>query len=133
MVDVWKSARLGRFDATRGSDTTFVAMIARRRLIDRNRRRSASTPLPLVESGAAPASQPADAEDVVAATAALRELSEAQQTAIRLAIVQGLTHEQVAEATGMPLGTVKAHIRRGLIRLREVLVSKSFLTKEVAP
>ncbi|QYU70307.1 hypothetical protein J4558_09395 [Leptolyngbya sp. 15MV] len=40
---------------------------------------------------------------------------------LRLSVHQGLSHEQIAQATGLPLGTVKTHIRRGLIRVRELL------------
>jgi RNA polymerase sigma-70 factor (ECF subfamily) len=40
---------------------------------------------------------------------------------LRLAIHHGRSHEQIAATTGMPLGTVKTHARRGLIRLRQLL------------
>lgn len=129
MLDLWRSAREGRFDPGRGADTTFVAVIARRRLIDRLRKRRVTSPLPegveqrADESGRAEgAATPALGEDARAAAAALQGLSAPQQTAIRLAVLHGLTHEQVAEVTGLPLGTVKTHIRRGLIRLREAVL-----------
>lgn len=127
MIDVWKSVSQGRFDPSKGSDTTFVAMIARRRLIDRLRRRQTSVEL---SSDAEPTYRPASetpaelGEDARLAAEALNGLPEDQQRAIRLAVVRGLTHEQVARLTGMPLGTVKTHIRRGLIRLRQTLASK---------
>ncbi|MHC4103272.1 MAG: sigma factor-like helix-turn-helix DNA-binding protein [Planctomycetota bacterium] len=40
---------------------------------------------------------------------------------LKLAIHQGLTHDEIAQSTGLPLGTVKTHARRGLIRVRELL------------
>ncbi|MBK7403692.1 MAG: sigma-70 family RNA polymerase sigma factor [Phycisphaerales bacterium] len=126
MLDVWRCAKQGRFDPAKGSDTTFVAMIARRRLIDRLRRRSGRPDVaPGTESAFVPPDQtPAElGEQARLAADALGELPEDQQRAIHLAVLRGLTHEQVARLTGMPLGTVKTHIRRGLIRLRNTLAS----------
>jgi RNA polymerase sigma-70 factor (ECF subfamily) len=120
-ADVWNSARQGRFDARKGSEATFVAMIARRRLVDRLRKRPAPGDA-LVEVPAAPTTDAAfETDDAARAAKAFAELTEAQQTAIRLSVVHGRSHEEVSRDTGMPLGTVKAHIRRGLIRLREAL------------
>ena len=48
----------------------------------------------------------------------LADLGEDQQKVLRLAILQGLAHEKIATATGIPLGTVKTHIRRGLMQVR---------------
>lgn len=127
MLDVWKTAKQGRFDSSKGSDTTFVAMIARRRLIDRLRKRKSAVEIPSEFEADLP-EKPAtrtDPEDVRAAMLALSDLSEAQQNTIKLSILHGLTHEQIVEATGMPLGTVKTHIRRGLIRLREAMQSRA--------
>lgn len=124
MADVWRSVQQGRYDPAKGSETTFVATIARRRLIDRLRKRRVPTAELVVDLAAIPpVAQPAAelGEQARAARAVLEELTEPQQMTIRLAVLQGLTHEQVAEVTGMPLGTVKTHIRRGLIRMREKL------------
>lgn len=126
MVEVWKSVRQGRYDASKGSETTFVATIARRRLIDRLRRRRLKTSeLAMDVASPKAATTPADelTDEARAASEVLERLSEAQQTAIRMAVLHGLTHEEVAAATGMPLGTVKTHIRRGLIKMREMLAS----------
>lgn len=126
MVEVWRSVRQGRYDASKGSETTFVATIARRRLIDRLRRRRLKTSeLAMDVASPKAATTPADelTEEARAASEVLERLSEAQQTAIRMAVLHGLTHEEVAEATGMPLGTVKTHIRRGLIKMREMLAA----------
>ena len=72
-----------------------------------------------------PVATPADelSEEARAASEVLERLSEAQQTAIRMAVLHGWTHEEVAAAPGMPLGTVKTHIRRGLIKMREMLAA----------
>lgn len=124
MADVWNSVRQGRYDPSKGSEATFVATIARRRLIDRIRKKKVQTGElagDIAEAGPAPRPAPELGEQARMAAEVMGELTEAQQLAIRMAVLHGLTHEQVAEATGMPLGTVKTHIRRGLIRMREKL------------
>lgn len=123
-VDLWRSAP--RFDPSLASDSTFVAMIARRRLIDRLRRQARRiSPVAASDSNldaAAPQRPAADlAEDARRALDALSQLSEEQQKVLRLSILQGRSHSEIAEVTGMPLGTVKTHARRGLIRVREIL------------
>ncbi len=122
-IDLWKNA--DRFDPTVASEVTFVAMIARRRLIDRDRRRRARPePAPLPEGLAArrPPSPIEQAEDVARAAEALAGLGADQRRVLGLALRDGLTYRQIAEGTGLPLGTVKTHARRGLIRLRELLI-----------
>jgi len=47
------------------------------------------------------------------------EITPEQRQAVELAFFSGLTHEQIAEQLGAPLGTIKARIRRGLLRLRD--------------
>jgi RNA polymerase sigma-70 factor (ECF subfamily) len=51
----------------------------------------------------------------------LTQLSNEQQRVLRLSVYEGLSHELIARSTGLPLGTVKTHARRGLIKLREIL------------
>lgn len=125
-VDLWKSA--GRFDPRVASEPAFVVMIARRRMIDRLRRRSrrvdsASGSQWMGEAVEGPAVTPPDdaPEDARRALRAMEELTSDQRRVIGLAVQQGKTHTQIAEITGMPLGTVKTHARRGLMRLRELL------------
>ena len=108
------------------SETTFVAMIARRRLIDRGRS-SAPGPRPGHSPTASPRTplpEPIErAEDVARAAEALGRLRDEQRRVLGLSLRDGLTYDQIARATGLPLGTVKTHARRGLIRLRELLGS----------
>jgi RNA polymerase sigma-70 factor (ECF subfamily) len=52
---------------------------------------------------------------------ALQELPPDQRKLVELAFLKGLTHHVIAETLGMPLGTVKTNIRRGLMRLRDLL------------
>jgi RNA polymerase sigma-70 factor (ECF subfamily) len=55
------------------------------------------------------------------ARAALAGLPEEQAQALRLAFFGGLSHREIAERTGIPLGTVKTRIRTALTKLREAL------------
>ena len=55
------------------------------------------------------------------AVTAVAELSATQQLVIKLAVFHGLSHGAIAGKTGSPLGTVKTHLRRGMVRVREVL------------
>lgn len=124
-IELWRHA--GRFDATRGTEAQFVATIARRRIIDRTRRNAArpsmeALPETLTSADVESAERQAERGDESdRAQAALAMLGADQQQVIRLAVLGGRTHTEVAAATGMPLGTVKTHVRRGLIRLRQLL------------
>ena len=122
-IELWKNA--ARYDPARSSEPTYITMIARRRLIDR-KRRAGRTPVSQTLSdepvGAAPRSDRVEIEDEAAkAKAVLGELRDEERRVIQMAVYQGLTHEEIATATGLPVGTVKTHIRRGLIRVRERL------------
>lgn len=123
-VELWKNA--DKFNPTLSSEPTYITMVTRRRLIDRRRklvRRPEMVQLPdSVSSQQQPDTQRVDLVDEAAqAAAALMELRPEQQKVLKLAVYHGLTHEEISANTGMPLGTVKTHARRGLIRLREVL------------
>ena len=134
---VWESA--GRFDPEKGSEVTFVATIARRKLIDRrrslDRRKKHTEDYQRQEREAA--SLPTDAtlmaDDVRRAGEAFEQLSDAQQRVLRLAVHGGYTHEQIAEITDLPLGTVKTHARRGLLKVRELLQAQDAPTVESRP
>jgi len=123
-VEVWKNAE--RYDAAQGSEVTFLMTIARRRLIDRARRQGRRPAIePVEDAGTLPAPATADAteqnDDVRRARQALQQLRPEQRDVLDLALGQGRTHQEIAAAIGIPLGTVKSHARRGLIRLRELL------------
>ena len=121
-LDLWRSA--SRFDPRVASEATFVAMIARRRLVDQRRQRQRRPETePLMDSQRATSTLPPPELGAEAAQAAraLDQLRPEQRQVLIMTTCQGLSHEEVAHTTGMPLGTVKAHARRGLIRVREVL------------
>jgi len=121
-LDLWKSS--GRFDPTVAAEVTFVAMIARRRLIDRRRLRSrrpeaASVDrLPVIVD---PATGPDVNLDAARAARALDHLRPEQRQVLVMATCQGLSHGEIATQTGIPLGTVKTHVRRGLLAIRASL------------
>ncbi len=130
-IELWTHA--GRFDPTVATEATFVAMIARRRLIDRRRKRSRTRlELPLTAGLATSASGPEAAVDrrdeAEEARRGLDQLATDQRRVLLLAIDDGLTYDQIAQRTGMPLGTVKTHARRALIRLRAWLAATGHRT-----
>ncbi|NOT48288.1 MAG: sigma-70 family RNA polymerase sigma factor [Acidobacteria bacterium] len=134
-LDVWKNA--GKFDESQSSETTFIAMIARRRLIDRIRFASRRISADALDEVMA---EPVDRADKKMQTSleandavrALNTLRPEQQQVLQLSIVQGLSHQEIADRTGMPLGTVKTHARRGILQAREFLGLGSLdSTKEV--
>lgn len=123
-VDVWKNAE--RFDETKSSETTFIAMIARRRLIDKIRHSSRRITADSLDDVLLEPFTRADKDmqlglEAREAAVAMRNLRPEQQQVLRLSIVQGMSHQEIADATGMPLGTVKTHARRGILQVREHL------------
>ena len=123
-VDIWKNAE--RFDEAKSSETTFIAMIARRRLIDRIRYSTRRISADSLDDVLLEPFTRADKEmqlslEAGQAAEAMRVLKPEQQQVLRLSIIQGMSHQEISDATGMPLGTVKTHARRGLLHVREVL------------
>ncbi|MEP6883632.1 MAG: sigma-70 family RNA polymerase sigma factor [Gammaproteobacteria bacterium] len=123
-LDIWRSA--ARFDPSQGSDKVFIAMIARRRLIDRLRKTSAEPPMDSVEAlesvaWADPGTTSEFCMEAEQATRALAELRPEQRQVLELGLIHGLTQSEIASRLSMPLGTVKSFMRRGLIRVREFM------------
>ncbi len=101
-------------------------MIARRRLVDRIRKIGrrpvfAGAPEESVPSADLSVGRAEMEEDASLAADAFSRLRPEQQQVLELSIFHGRSHEEIANATGLPLGTVKTHARRGLIRIRELL------------
>lgn len=125
-LGIWRAA--GRFAEKRASARTWIVAICHHRAVDVLRRRRPSSPLPdpelpppdqLVSPDVWPeVSRGLDA-DVV--REALDGLPPAQREAIELAYFGGLTQHEIAERTGVPLGTVKSRVRLGLGALRNAL------------
>lgn len=72
-----------------------------------------------------PSSRLLNGDEIAAVRTAVAELPPEQRVAIEMAFFSGLSHAGIAESLGEPLGTVKARIRRGMMRLRDHL--KSYL------
>jgi RNA polymerase sigma-70 factor, ECF subfamily len=124
-IAVWRQAE--RFDPARGAVGPWLFTLARHKAIDlvrreANHRRRAADVDPEVEVA------PENVDDEAwknlrrdRVRAALAQLSEPQRTALELAFFAGLTHVEVAERLGIPLGTAKTRIRSALLKLREAL------------
>jgi RNA polymerase sigma-70 factor (ECF subfamily) len=125
---MWR--RAATYDPARSSAFTWAVMIFRNKAIDRLRirqRRDRTTEAATAETTTFP-----QRDDVSAVAAEMRErhsliraalaqIPDEQKEAVELAFFGGLTHEQIAGQLATPLGTIKARIRRGLLRLRECL------------
>lgn len=131
-LELWQKAE--RFVAQRGSVRTYLLLLTRSRSIDRARRQSQRksatvaghdpnsevTNSPL---DAGPQEQASLTELRNAVKALLDGMPPSQRAAIELAFFEGLSHSEIAQQTGEPLGTIKGRIRLGLTRLRDGLES----------
>jgi len=128
-LQIWEKAPL--YDPVRGKPLTWIVTLARNKAIDRLRSTQRSHRLQSEVEREAQAFDPAEERNSADALEAVeqgklvreavRKLSKDQREAISLAFFSGLTQTEIAERLGEPLGTVKARIRRGMMRLREVL------------
>ena len=124
---VWR--RAASYDGSRGTVASWLVTLARSRAIDRVRsqanRRQKEQPLPeildLAAAGLSPERETAETQRKRRIAAALASLSPEQREALNLAFFSGLTHQEVAERLGQPLGTVKTRIRLGMMKLKEQL------------
>ncbi len=124
MVTLWRKAEL--FDRRKSSVGTWLFRIARNRRIDairRDRLGDIDQNDPVFQPA-----EPAEADETLDAQvreerirAAVAALPEEQRDLVHLAFFKGLTHSQIAEERGLPLGTVKSRIRLAFTRLRRVL------------
>ena len=118
-VKAWRG-RAG-FDPGRGSLAGWLLGIARREVADLHRAAERERVLREALSGLREPSTEPTADDLVQrllVADAVARLRPEQQRAVALAFYDGLTHDQVASTMGVPLGTAKTHIRRGLAALR---------------
>jgi RNA polymerase sigma-70 factor (ECF subfamily) len=123
-AQAWRSS--SSFDAARGNPMSWLVMMTRSRAIDRLRSRDTrrrvertiddAKPVPDSTPGAEQRSIASQQQRLV--RNALAELADDQRELIRMAFYQGLSHSELAEKTGLPLGTVKTRIRLGMMKLR---------------
>lgn len=125
-LSVWR--RAGSFDPARASPITWLATLARNRSIDRLRsvkRAAGSEPVDAALDVADPSPGALAAieslEEAARLTGCLGELEERTAGAIRSAFFGGLTYSELADRTGVPIGTMKSWIRRGLMKLKDCL------------
>lgn len=128
-VSIWRNA--ARFNVQRGHPMAWMIGIARYRAIDV--RRSAKLEAfgqdvsdvqeTLVADTADLSTQAELASDAVKLAECMHQLSKQQDRCIRLAFLEGLSHEEVAVKLTSPLGSVKSWIRRGLLALKSCLTS----------
>lgn len=127
--------KAGEFQSARGTAFTWLVALVRNRAIDRLRRRrrrreliEASVP---GEIGPASAGEEIDSaariglqENALQVRSAVATLAPDQRSAVELAFFGGLTQLEIADRLQAPLGTIKARIRRGLLKLRDTLASR---------
>lgn len=124
---VWRQA--ARFDAARGRPMTWLLGMARSRAIDAIRREARFEHAGLDDEAAAGLEDPrASADELLDAARchadlhrALLLLNAQPRQLVALAFLRGMSHEEIADHTALPLGTVKSQIRRALISLRQML------------
>jgi len=123
-LNVWRKA--GLFDAAKASPITWLAVMTRNRAIDRLRRRRGDEVA--VEAADEISDDAASAFDIAASAqdsrrlhSCLDELDDRPKAMIRSAFMDGASYPELAEREGVPLGTMKSWIRRGLQKLKGCL------------
>ena len=122
--------KAGRYDPALGRPAAWLATMARNRSIDRlrslKRERTYAEKIrleadPAELSSTTIAAPAAYSDEVELLHGAVAQLPPDQRQALELAYFSGLTQQEISEKLSQPLGTVKARIRRGLLKLRESL------------
>lgn len=125
-AQAWETA--SSFDPARASVMGWLIMMCRSRALDslrKRRTRGEGLDIAGLESAAEAMEQPEELLSLMQRSsrvhAALSSLTCERRQLVSLAFLRDLTHQEIAEATGLPLGTVKSHLRRALAQLRETL------------
>jgi RNA polymerase sigma-70 factor (ECF subfamily) len=129
-LQIW--SRAGTYDPEQSSVFSWTVLLTRSRVIDRLRARGRRSRVVVASTEDAPTAADASTVESAADTAekndeaarvryVLNNLPSEQREAIELAFFEHLSHHEIAARLGQPLGTVKARIRRGLLKLRQRL------------
>ena len=125
-LSLWKNA--ARFDPSKASEPAFITMIAKRRLIDLYRRKERRPEGSVAETELE--RMPDFRSEVIEhraearlAARAIERLQPKERRAVLLSVYQGMSHSEISTHMDLPLGTVKTYIRRGLMRVREMLAT----------
>lgn len=130
-LSIWMNAH--RFNASKSPEPAFICLLAQRKAIDllrKNKNRLSETELP--ESGDLPDAKNSGYRnlflnlDLQIVKRAFGNLSAIENELLCLSVYEGNSHTEIAELVGMPLGTVKSKIRRGLNKVR-CAAGKAFL------
>ncbi|MFZ0310111.1 MAG: sigma-70 family RNA polymerase sigma factor [Candidatus Sulfotelmatobacter sp.] len=118
-LQLWRNP--GAFDAARGSLGSWLAVITRNRAIDSLRKRRPETDIEDVVLSVAPdlAGEADRARVAEKMRGVMGTMTPVQRSALEMAYWEGMSHSEIADRTGEPLGTVKTRIRAGLIALRK--------------
>lgn len=128
-LEIWQTAP--RFDSTKGSPVSWTMTIAHRRAIDRVRAAQASRTRDLkigIRDYAVAHDSVAEAGEMslerIRIAKAMATLTPRQREAISLSYYEGLSHAEIAERLGIPMGTVKTRMRDGMTKLRTAMESE---------
>lgn len=122
-VALWSAA--GKFDPAIAGESTFVGMIARRKVIDGLRRRSRQPATDTIDDshhelpGARSAGVFEGSPDATKAKDIIREMPINERAAVTMSLHYGFSHTEISDRLSLPLGTVKTYIRRGMARVRD--------------
>ncbi len=131
--EFWRNA--SHFQSHRGTLRSYLLTIARSRALDRYRAISSQNRkqhrfMTAVQEGGvvfasneAPDDRPISSENALEVQSALSQLPQLQRQSLLLAFFDGLSHREVSQKLGVPLGSVKTNIRTGLLKLRHLLAS----------
>lgn len=125
-LQVWRQA--SRFDSGRGGVMGWLTVLCRSRALDMLRRTKSSASEEPLDAEAQEDEAGMYAQDLLLAVerntwvhAALQELDDEQRQLLALAYFRGLSHSELAQLTGLPIGTVKTQLRRTLIALKGLM------------